>query len=221
VIAITDLLKERPLVGNYFAPDAYVQGDFESGLIENRSGARLIALPEILMQAIYTALSNEVGPSIGIVLFKCGRWWGKSFYRRFNEEISSYYSKPMAQMETIEFFQCLKQCWKTHGWGVLDLDVDYSQQGFFVVKVKNSAFAQAALKMEQPMCFVEAGILSSFFSQLTGRDLHCVQTTCESMGADCNYFVLGLADRLKSVEAWTIVEKLDHKAIMERLCSDS
>jgi hypothetical protein len=221
MIVVRDLLQDRPQVGNYFAFDAYVQGDYEAGLIENRSGARLIALPETLLQAIYSSLSSEVGSSITLVLFKCGRWWGKSFYRRFTEEVSKYYGKALAKMEMVEFLQCFKQCWKTHGWGLLDVDTNYSGKGFLVVKVKNSAFAEAAAKQEKPMCLVEAGILSAFFSQLTGRDLHCVQTSCESMGADGNYFVLGLADRLQSVEAWSATEKLSHAAIMERLCSDS
>jgi uncharacterized protein len=221
MIVISDLLQNNSLVGNYFAPDAYVQGDFEAGLIENRSGARLIALPETLMQAIYASLSSEVGSSISIVLHKCGHWWGKNFYRRFNQEVSEYYGKSLAQMEMVEFLQCLKQCWKTHGWGLIDLETDYSKHGFMVVKVKNSAFAKAAIESGKPMCFVETGILSAFFSQLTGRDLHCVQASCESMGADSNHFILGLADRLKSVEAWVATEKLDPTAIMERLCGDS
>ncbi len=67
------------------------------------------------------------------------------------------------------------------------------------------------------MCFVEAGILSAFFSQLSGRELHCVQTSCESMGTECNRFVLGLSERLKPAESW-VEENLDHAAIMERLC---
>lgn len=221
MIVVGDLLKDSSPVGNYFAFDAYVQGDFESGLIENRNGARLIALPETLLQAIYSSLASEVGSSVTLVLFKCGRWWGKNFYRRFTEEVSQYYGKPMAKMEMVEFLQCLKQCWKTHGWGLLDVDTNYSEQGFLVAKVKNSAFAEAASKMDKPMCTVEAGILSAFFSQLTGRDLHCAQTTCESMGADCNHFVLGLADRLQSIETWSTIDKLSHATIMERLCADS
>ena len=56
-----------------------------------------------------------------------------------------------------------------------------------------------------------------FFSQLTGQDLHCVQTTCESMGADRNHFVLGKQERVKPAEAW-LDEKHDHATIMERLC---
>jgi hypothetical protein len=69
------------------------------------------------------------------------------------------------------------------------------------------------------MCFVEAGILSAFFSQLTGQDLHCIQTACESLGAECNYFILGLFKRLKPAEAW-IEEQQNHETILKRLCSN-
>lgn len=218
MISIENLLKER-LPANYFAPDIYLQGDFESGLLENRSGDRLIALPEILLQSIYQSLEDEVGSSAGIVMFQCGRWWGKSFYRRFAEQLNDYYGKPLAEMEMVELLQCLKQCWKTHGWGIVDLDMTYFQQGFLVVKVWNSAFTQTGQTVGRPMCFAEAGILSSFFSQLTGRDLHCVQTSCESMGAEYNHFVLGLSDRIKPAEAW-LEEGQDHDTIMERLCAN-
>jgi len=35
------LIKDERLPGNYFAPDAYIKGDFGSGLIESRRGDRL------------------------------------------------------------------------------------------------------------------------------------------------------------------------------------
>ena len=216
MIEVAELIKDGPLLGNYFALDAYVQGDYEFGLIENRQGARLIGLPEVLLQAIQTTLEQEVGPAAGLVLFNCGRWWGKNFYRRFSEELSNYYGKPLAQMEMVELLQCLKQCWKTHGWGTLDLDMDYYQQGFLVIKVANSAFAEISTSEDLPQCFLEAGIFSVFFSQITGRNLHCVQTSCESMGAECNHFVVGLSKRLEPVEAW-LKEKQDHASIMELL----
>lgn len=70
---------------------------------------------------------------------------------------------------------------------------------------------------EGPACFLEAGILTSYFSQLIGRELNCVQTTCESLGADCNRFILGLPDRIASVETW-VTEGKDHETIMKLLC---
>ncbi len=65
MVSVADLLKEPVIPGNYYAADAYVQGDFETGLIENRKGARLIALPDILLQAIYAGLDQEVGKLVG------------------------------------------------------------------------------------------------------------------------------------------------------------
>lgn len=217
MINIAELLTQPRLPGNYFATDAYVRGDLELGLLENRRGDRLLALPETFIQAIYTGLEQETGQASRLVLFNCGRWWGKNFYARFCEEVSEYYGKPLSEMEMVEFVQCLQQCWKTHGWGTFDLDPSYTEQGFLIVKITKSMFAQKAPKWDCPVCFLEAGILSAFFTQLTGRDLYCVQTTCESMGAECNRFILGLSDRLQPAEAM-VEQGQDHETILTRLC---
>ncbi|MEG3438158.1 V4R domain-containing protein [Pannus brasiliensis CCIBt3594] len=217
MIDLTSLLQDKPIKGNYFSPDAYVRSDVEFGLLENRGGSRLLALPETLLQGLFIGLEEELGPSAGIVLFGCGQWWGKNLYRRFAEELENYYGQPLARMEMIEFLQSLKECWKTHGWGTLDIDLKYYQQGFLLLKNVNSPFIEAAPKGKQMMGHLEAGIFSGFFSRLTGMTLHCVQTSCESLGADANYFVVGLADRLKPVNAW-LEEGHDRATIMELLC---
>lgn len=216
MISITDLLTDNRIPGNYFASDAYVQGDLELGLLENRRGERLLALPETLLQGIYAGLEKETGQASRLVLYNCGRWWGKNFYARFCEELTDYYQTPMADMPMVEFIQCLEQCWVTHGWGLIKLDHSYQDRGFLVATITNSPFIKHAPKGDQPVGFLEAGALCSFFSQLTGREMHCVQTTCESMGADSNRFVLGLPKRLEPAE--TMVTNLDHDAIMQQLC---
>lgn len=224
MISVADLLTDNRIPGNYFAPDVYVHSDLELGLLENRRGDRLIALPEPLIKAIYAGLDKETGQAARLVLINCGRWWGKNFYARFREELSDYYGQSLAEMPMVEFLQSLQQCWKTHGWGKLDLDLTYQQQGFLVVQIWNSPFATHIPKEEgihstlqhQPACFLEAGILGTFFSQLTGRELECIQTSCESLGADCNRFVLGLAKRLEPVEQM-VLEGQSHNAIMDAL----
>ena len=216
MITVADLVDQR-IAGNYFAFDAYITGDFEAGLLENRHGDRLLALPETLIGAIYSVAQKETGQAYGVVVANCGRWWGKNFYTRFVEQVSEYYGKPLNSMEMVEFIGCLKQCWKSHGWGTFDLDMSYYHQGFIVVKTWNSAYANLAPSGKLPACFLETGILTAFFTQLTGRELQCLQTTCESLGADCNRFVLGLAHRLKGAEAW--LEELDHETILDRLCN--
>jgi predicted hydrocarbon binding protein len=218
MISVADLLIDNRIPGNYFATDAYVQGDLELGLLENRRGDRLLALPETLIQGIYAGLDKETGQATRLVLMNCGRWWGKNFYARFCEELNDYYNTALADMSMIEFIQALQQCWVTHGWGKIDLDQTYQNRGFLLVDIVNSPFAKHAPKLNRPVCFLEAGILSAFFSQLTNKELSCVQTTCESMGSDRNRFILGLAKRLEPVEVM-VENQMDHEAIMQQLCA--
>lgn len=218
MISVADLLVDNRVPGNYYATDAYVRSDLEMGLLENRRGDRLLALPETLIQAIYVGLEKETGQASRLVLRNCGRWWGKNFYIRFREELTDYYGTSLADMPMAEFLQCLQSCWITYGWGKIELDQSHHQRGFLVVKTWNSPFARLAPKGDRPVCFLEAGVLSAFFSQLTGKELDCVQTTCESLGADCNRFVLGLARRVEAAELM-VENRQDHDAIMQKLCA--
>jgi uncharacterized protein len=216
MISVADLLTDDRIPGNYYATDAYVRSDLEMGLLENRRGDRLLALPETLIEAIYAGLDKETGQATRLVLFNCGRWWGKNFYTRFREEVTDYYKVALADMPMVDFLQCLQQCWITYGWGKIDLDQSYQHRGFLVIKTWSSPFALHAPRMDRPVCFLETGVLSSFFNQLTGKDLGCVQISCESQGADCNRFVLGLEKRLKPIEAM-VEEHLDHETILQQL----
>ncbi|MDX2232306.1 MAG: V4R domain-containing protein [Leptolyngbyaceae cyanobacterium bins.349] len=218
MISVADLLTNNRVPGNYFATDVYVRSDLELGLLENRRGDRLLALPETLLQAIYSGLDKETGQATRLVLFNCGKWWGKNFYTRFRDELTDYYGQALADMTMAEFLQCLQQCWVTHGWGKIELDPQYQQRGFLVMTSWNSPFATQAPKGNRPVCYFEAGILSAFFSQLTGRELHCIQTTCESLGADANRFVVGLEKRLDAI-APMLEQQTDHDTIMNKLCA--
>ncbi len=221
MFSVADLIKEKPVKGNYFEPSAYVQGDFELGLLETRQGSRLIALPEVFMEGLFAGLNEEIGQATGLVLYNCGRWWGKNFYRRFVEETSAYYETNLAQMEMAGFLSCFKQCWKVHGWGVIDFDFDYYPQGLISVSTVNSPFAQTAPDNQEFSCQLEAGILSSFFTQLTGEELACIQTSCESMGAKHNTFIIGLETRIEVVKTWLEEESYEHSQILALLSNQS
>jgi predicted hydrocarbon binding protein len=214
---LADFDPYTPVLANYYAPSAYLQGDLESGLLESRHGDRLLALPEALLRGIYTGLEYETGQAARLVLRNCGRMWGKEFFRRFAQELSDYYQKPLSELEMGLFLQNLKQAWKTHGWGLIDIDWTYKNQGVLVVSIRNSPFAAATPPhFKRPMGFLEAGLLATWFSQLTGQDLGCVQTTSEALGAKSNLFILTAAARLKEGEAW-VDSGLSHDQILEKL----
>ena len=66
------------------------------------------------------------------------------------------------------------------------------------------------------MGFLETGILQTFFSEMSSEPLHCVQTACESLGAEENCFVLGVKDRLVAAETG-VEQGLSHGEIMDLL----
>ncbi|MDA0267939.1 MAG: 4-vinyl reductase [Cyanobacteria bacterium] len=218
MISVADLLTDERLPSNYFASDVYVRGTLELGLLENRRGDRLLAIPEVMLKSIYAGLTSETGQAAALVLRNCGRWWGKNFYARFCEELSDYQKKAVADLPLAEFMLSLQECWRSHGWGLLHLNMDYYNHGFLVVEIQHSPFTIHAIQANKPSGALETGILQSFFSQLTGRDLNCMQTSCESLGADRNRFVLGLENRLQPAAAWVEAGQ-PHDAIMTQLIS--
>jgi uncharacterized protein len=216
MISVADLIKENRVPSNFFDYNAYVKGDLEIGLLENRRGDRLIAVPDTLISSLYAGLAKETGQASKLVLFNCGKWWGKNFYTRFTESLEEYYSQSLAEMDMITFIQSLKECWLTHGWGKFEFDPEYQAQGFVFVKTYNSPYVRAIAGNTSPTGYLEAGILTSFFTRLTGRDLLAVQTTCESLGATYNTYIIGLPERLQIVDSF-LAEGLTHETILERI----
>ena len=216
MISVADLIKENHIPSNFFDYNSYIKGDLEIGLLENRRGDRLIAIPETLISSLYAGLAKETGQASKLVLFNCGKWWGKNFYTRFTESLEEYYSQSLAEMNMITFIQSLKECWLTHGWGKFEFEPEYQAQGLILVKTYNSPYVRAIAGNTLPTGYLEAGILTSFFTRLTGRELLGVQTTCESLGASCNTYVIGLPERLQIVDSF-LAEGLTHETILQRV----
>ncbi|NMF60601.1 V4R domain-containing protein [Pseudanabaena yagii] len=216
MISVADLIKENRIPANFFDYNAYVKGDLEIGILENRRGDRLLAVPDTLIASLYSGLAKETGQASRLVLFNCGKWWGKNFYTRFTESLEEYYCQTLAEMDMITFIQSLKECWKTHGWGIFEFDPQYQAQGFIFVKTYNSPYVRKIEGNKLPTGYLEAGILTSFFSRLTGRELLAVQTTCESLGASNNTYIIGLPERLQIVDSF-LSDGLDHETILQKL----
>ena len=95
MISVADLLSTSPNApGSFYAANSYVRSDLELGLLENRSGSRLLAIPDTLIKALYAGLEQETGLAARLVLANCGRWWGKNFYQRFSEDLSKHSANP-------------------------------------------------------------------------------------------------------------------------------
>lgn len=214
MIDVVELLQNPPKQGNLFFSDTYLQGDTELGIIENRFGSRVVALPENLLQAIDKTLEFEVGGAKSLIQGQYGNWWGKTFYRRFSTEVQDYYEKPLSELSMLDFIQCLRECWISYGWGTIDVQMDAYQKGYLIVNLEYPASVMAG-NSNGPLCAVESGFLSGFFSQLTQQDLKALELPSENKHQF--HFVLGLPERLSQVTA-LIEEGHNCQTIMERLC---
>jgi hypothetical protein len=83
MISVADLLTNDRLPSNYFANDVYVRGTLELGLLENRRGDRLLALPSVFIKAIYQGLDKETGQATQLVLRKLRFVVGQKLLRPF------------------------------------------------------------------------------------------------------------------------------------------
>ncbi len=226
---LQEILQDQILPGHCFSPAYYIRPDIHSSLLYSRGGYRLAAFPMPLLEAIYAGLRYETGQATRVILYNCGRDWGEAFFRRIEDELSRYYHQPLQELPIGIFLDALSDLWATHGWGRLELDFSAADRGLVQAKIRNSGFALAArasLSPEElstrrePAGYLEAGMLASLFSLLAGRDLVCVQTSCESLGADLNRFLIGTAQRLHNCEDW-VRKGLSHEEIWDRLVAGS
>ncbi|MCM1983822.1 4-vinyl reductase [Lyngbya confervoides] len=217
MIDVAELLKAPPLKGNPFAPATYIHGEIELGLLETRMGSRLLALPDTLFKAIDRTLDDEVGPAKSLIQQQCGRWWGKSFYRRFLEEVGEYYQTPLRDLTMLQFVQCFQQCWSTLGWGKIKIRFDGYQYGLIVLEVQGAVSETYLLQQDSVSCDIEIGFFGGFFSQLAGQDLQAVQVSGASTDQDSYYFIVSVAEKAKTI-ASLVEEGYNYHTIMERLC---
>jgi predicted hydrocarbon binding protein len=222
---LQEILQEQILPGHCFSPAYYIRPDIHTGMLESRGGYRLAAFPMPLLEALYSGLRYETGQAARVILYNCGRDWGEEFFHRFEDELSSYHNQPLRELPMGILLDALSDLWATHGWGCLELDFSAGDQGLVQATVRNSGFALAARASfspeesstpRDPAGHLEAGVLASLFSALSGRDLLCVQTTCEPLGADLNRFLIGTAQRLHNCEEW-VRKGLSHDEILDRL----
>ena len=219
MIDVEDLLGNPPKQGNLFSSDTYITGDTELGLIENRFGSRLVALPETLLKAIDSTLEYEVGSAKPLIQQQYGRWWGRTFYRRFQGEVKAYYKKPLHELTMLDLVQCLQQCWISYGWGTISINVDAYQQGYLIASLSDPPSSLSPINDGEVGCAVESGFLSGFFSHLTGQDLNALEVP----GPDNNstfHFILGLPERLKPITA-LVEEGYNYPTILDRLTATS
>ncbi len=191
-----------PRARNHFREDEYFSLNVRSGVIRNVSGTRVLTIPEEFIAGLHAGLADETGGAAPIVLYECGKWWGKQFAKRHASEMRQLYASEAGELPYHFFEQVLRRVWALHGWGVVDVSFDLRDRGFVVVNVQNAFYSDIVGNIGRTSDHLIAGLLASILSDISGRDLSCVEIACRSKGdAKCS-FLVGVEARTSSVAAW-------------------
>jgi predicted hydrocarbon binding protein len=201
---------------NPYRAESYLKLDVRKGVIRNPMGARMLAIPEQLIQGLHKGLEEETGSAAPVVLYSVGKWWGARYAQRHSDEVRAFHGRALHEIPLAMYVQSLRRSWGLLGWGSLELSFDLAAQGFIVADVSGAPYSASVGKLDRPSDHLVAGVLGSLISQISGRDLGCVEIACRSQGDESCTFVVGMTDRLAPASAW-VKQKRPASEILDKL----
>jgi hypothetical protein len=191
-----------PRARSHYHEEDYFSLNVRNGIIRSPIGTRMLVIPEELVQGLHVALQEETGGASGVVLYACGRWWGRQFVKRHATEVRQFYQVDLGELPLHFQQQLLRRVWAMYGWGLLDMSFDLRDQGFVEVTVQNAMYSETVGNLGRPSDHLIAGVLASIVTELAGRDVECVETACKSKGDPRCHFLVGIQSRVDVVTAW-------------------
>lgn len=199
---MSSMAAARAWTRNYYNEEDYFSLNVRSGVIRSPTGTRMVSIPEDFILGLHTGLEEETGEAAGVVLYQCGRWWGRQFIKRHGGEMRQFYESEQGDLPLHFYLQVLRRVWALYGWGKIDLSFDLRDKGFISVSVENAMYSDVVGNVGRPTDHVIAGVIASIVSDLAGRDLECVEIACRSQGDLRCEFLVGIQSRLDVVAAW-------------------
>lgn len=187
---------------NFYREEDYFSLNVRNGVIRSPTGVRMVAIPEEFIAGLHAGLEDETGAASGIVLYQCGKWWGKRFVKAQSIEIRHFYSLEAAELPLHFYQQVLRKVWGLYGWGTLDISHEARDKGFIVVDVQNAMYSDVVGNIGKVSDYIIAGALASIIGELAGRPLECAEIACKSKGDVKCSFLVGVKSRIDVAQAW-------------------
>ena len=192
-----------PRARNHYREEEYFSLNVRNGVIRNTVGTRVLTIPEELIAGLHAGLVDETGAAAAaVVLYQCGKWWGKQFVRRHGLEVRQFFQMDVAELPLHFYDQVLRRVWALHGWGKLEVDLGLRAHGFVEVTVLNAIYSDVVGNIGKTSDHLVAGLLASVLSDAAGRELECVETACRSKGDQRCSFIIGVKNRTDVVATW-------------------
>lgn len=175
--------------------------DLEQGTVRSATSERVLYLASDVLRGIYDALVEEAGPAWSIILKNCGKLWGRRLMSSFDAELKAAGMTTQAEATVGQFQQFVEAYFPLHGWGKLRLNLDYAApHGVVLAELRHSLFVSLIESETQTVDPMIAGILSAFFSHVSGHDLDALELCCAAQGADACRFAITSGGRLEPLE---------------------
>ncbi len=207
------------LKGNYFADPEFFRTDVTKGVTRTPNGTRICTLPSDFLLGLRDAVIYECGRSYRPVLKAAGKRWGLQFAKRLERELTAFYQSPFRDMQPGLVRTCLAEAFNAHGYGRLTLVPLTEDAAFTVAEVRDPVMPSIVREAERPVDLLTAGLLGAILTQLSGKQLECVQTECPTLGAESSRFIIGPTTRVTEIEEWLDEQEQmpAHEAIVRKL----
>lgn len=163
--------RSQPRRENYFG-GSFARSDPSTGRSEDRSGSRVVAVPEEFFSVLSTQYSAPA-------LRAAGRAWGWSFAESLDRDLGQFHGGDYVDQAMAVFAADLGEAFAAYGWGRIDLDFTHAEVGLFLAAWTDSV---------EPVPLAE-GLLAGLFSFFADEELACRAFVS-------NRFVIGRSDRL-------------------------
>lgn len=166
---------------NYFTHPAYLRLDVKAGVLRSRGGTRMLVVNDDFLHGFVAACEHEAGPAAGLILRRCGEFFGGRLARRFESELGSFAGVSLRDRRMVELDALLRDLW--HGCGLGEVEVDWStgEHGFLAIRLVDSPMQDIGPSGhvgDDMFC----GIFGGFFAEFCGADMRCVQTGDARLG---------------------------------------
>jgi uncharacterized protein len=185
-----------------YREEDYFSLNVRNGVVRNPAGTRMVFVPEDMLMGLHQGLEDETGAASPIILYGCGKWWGKQWARRHHAELRQLFGADASDLSLGLYELALGRVWALHGWGALSLGFDLRQQGMIEVTVASSPYADVVGSLGRTSDHLLAGVLAALLTELAGRPLECVEISCKSKGDAVCVFLVGMKARVDTVAEW-------------------
>lgn len=158
----------------------------------------LIRIGKSSLHAARRTLQNQLGDQAAACLQEIGFAAGAEMYRGFEIWLKAYAGVPrVADLDAAQLGAVLSAYFAELGWGTLTIE----QVGSAGLSLTSEGWAEAepGANAEYPSCFVTAGFLTEFLTQLAGgAAVSVLETECRSRGDGRCRFCAGSPETLEA-----------------------